>query len=65
MKYKVEVLSKAIFSFWELFNVEANSKEEAIQHIKDCDFEAHSLSDNVGEFIDYANEPKYQVHEGI
>lgn len=65
MNYKVEVLSKAIFSFWELFNVEANSKEETIQHIKDDDFEAHLLSDDVGKFIDYANEPKYQVHEGI
>lgn len=65
MNYKVEVLSKAIFSFWELFNVEANSKEEAIQHIKDGDFEAHLLSDDVGKFIDYANEPKYKVHEGI
>lgn len=65
MNYKVEVLSKAIFSFWELFNVEANSKEEAIQHIKDGDFEAHLLSDDVGKFIDYANEPKYKIHEGI
>lgn len=65
MKYKVEVLSKTIFSFWELFNVEANSKEEAIQHIKDDDFEAHLLSDDVGKFIDYANEPKYKIHEGI
>ena len=65
MKYKVEVLSKAIFSFWELFNVEANSKEEAIQHIKDGDFEAHLLSDDVGKFIDYANEPKYKIYERI
>lgn len=65
MNYKVEVLSKAIFSFWELFNVEANSKEETIQHIKDDDFEAHLLSDDVGKFIDYANEPKYKIHEGI
>lgn len=65
MKYKVEVLSKAIFSFWELFNVEANSKEEAIQHVKDCDFEALLLNTDVGEFVDYANDPKYKVHEGI
>lgn len=65
MKYKVEVLSKAIFSFWELFSVEANSKEEAIQHIKNGDFESHLLSDDIGEFIDYVGEPKYKVHEGI
>ena len=65
MKYKVEVLSKAIFSFWELFSVEANSKEEAIQRIKNGDFESHLLSDDVGKFIDYVGELKYKVHEGI
>ena len=65
MKYKVEVLSKAIFSFWELFSVEANSKEEAIQHIKNGDFESYLLSDDIGKFIDYVDEPKYKVHEGI
>ena len=65
MEYKVEVLSKAIFSLWELFSVEANSKEEAIQHIKNGDFESHLLSDDVGKFIDYVSEPKYKVHEGI
>lgn len=65
MKYKVEVLSKAIFSFWELFSVEANSKEEAIQHIKNGDFESHLLSDDIGRFEDYVGKPKYKVHEGI
>ena len=65
MKYKVEVLSKAVFSFWEVYNVEANSEEEAIQHIKDCDFEAHLLNTDVGDFIEYADEPKYKVHERI
>lgn len=65
MKYKVEVLSKAIFSFWELFSVEANSKEEAIQNIKNGDFESHLLSDDIGCFEDYVGEPKYKVHERI
>lgn len=65
MKYKVEVLSKAVFSFWEVYNVEANSEEEAIQHVKECDFEAHPFTTDVGNFIEYADEPKYKVYERI
>lgn len=62
MKYTVIVKDNAIYNVTDTYEVEANSKEEAIEQIKDG---YNNSVDSFEEFLDYMGNPIYTVYEGI
>lgn len=62
MKYTVIVNDNAIYSATMTYEVEANSKEEAIEQVT---IDNATQIDASEEFLDFEGNPIYTVYEGI
>lgn len=62
MKYTIIVKDTAIYNVIDTYEVEANSKEEAVEQVEnDC----ATLIDSFSDFIEYNGILEYIVHERV